>query len=216
VQLERLDPETLQPQTQKKEVLSDHGKYTREGKKIDRKYTKEDRERNRKKNQWYRDEINSGFNLLMKWVPGTKTLIRTEIFTETVNYIKKLQNEIKEVKKESLKKSKKRENYIKELEKELLKKKVNYIEELQNKIKELETSQTAIDTDCTDSAQPLMSQEMVDGTVAVSTPMEIRVSSDEEEEELLGSPEEEMELLESGEELLEFNSMEDFRQWLEL
>jgi hypothetical protein len=35
-------------------------------------------------------------------------------------------------------------------------------------------------------------------------------------EELLVSPEEEMELLASGEELPEFNSMEDFRQWLEL
>jgi hypothetical protein len=67
---------------------------------------------------------------------------------------------------------------------------------------------------------------MVDGTVIVSTPMEIPVSSDEEEllrsleeeeEELLVSQEEEMELLASGdeEELPELNGIEDLRQWLE-
>jgi hypothetical protein len=69
------------------------------------------------------------------------------------------------------------------------------------------------------------SSEMVDGTVVVSTPMEIPVSSKEEkllrspdEEEFLVSPEEEMELLASGdeEELAEFNCIEDLRQWLEL
>jgi hypothetical protein len=102
---------------------------------------------------------------------------------------------------------------------ELFEKTVNFIKELLNKIKELETSQTVMDTDCTDSAQPLMPQEM-----AVSTPMEIPVSSDEEkllkspEEEFLVSPEEEMELLASGdeEELPEFNCIEDLRQWLGL
>jgi hypothetical protein len=74
-----------------------------------------------------------------------------------------------------------------------------------------------------------MPQEMVEGTVAVSTPMEIgaseSVSSDEEEllrspdeEELLVSPEEEMELLasEDEEELPELNSIEDLRQWLKV
>jgi hypothetical protein len=226
-------------QTQKKEVLSDHGKYTREGKKIDRKYTKETRERNRKKNQWYRDEINSGFNLLMKWVPGTETLIRAEILKKTVDYIKKLQKEINE--KESLKESKKRENYIKELQK---------------KIKELEkesTSQKVIDTDCSDSAQrephsspTNISEEadfipvktftstptgaslrktscVMDAAVQTTSEAESDILSIEEEllgspegMELLVSPEEEMELLASGEELPELNWMGDLRQWLEL
>jgi hypothetical protein len=248
-----------------------------------RKHKKETRESKRKKVEGYRKEIVSGFNLLMKWVPGTETLIRAEILMETVNYIKKLQNEIKEVKEESLKKSKELENKIKELEKELLKKKVNYIKELQKKIKELEkespmecTPQSPKDMDsapkitlhhynsksteqhCTDSAprEPLMLEitsspmetdisepEMAHPTVktfastptgasmrktsstmdaAVQTTSEAESVTPEEEllgspeEELLVSPEEEMELLASGEELPEFNSMEDFRQWLEL
>ena len=77
------------------------------------------------------------------------------------------------------------------------------------------------------------SSEMMDGTVAVSTPMEIGASeeipesnilsleeeilaSPNEEMELLVSPEEETELLGSVEELPEFKWMEDFRKWLEL
>jgi hypothetical protein len=93
------------PQTQKKEV----------SRRI-RKHTKETREHNRKVNEGYRNDISSGYNLLMKWVPGTETLIRPDILMKTVNYIKELQNKIKDVKKESLKESKKRVNYIKELE----------------------------------------------------------------------------------------------------
>jgi TolA-binding protein len=120
------------------------------------------------------------------------------------------------------------EHKIKELEKELLKKQENYIKELENKIKELEkesTSQKVIDTDCTDSAQPLMphrsftdldtglcSSEMVDGTVVLSTPMEIGASEEIRESV---SPEAEEELLASDEEELpDFNTVEDLRQWL--
>jgi hypothetical protein len=142
-------------------------------------------------------------------------------------------------------------NYIKELE--------NKIKELEKE----STSQTPTvmerdsvqNTDCTDSAprEPQMSEitssltelvtglssysdisEMVDGTVVVSTPMEIGASDEiresvilsqeeellvsPEEMELLVSPEEEMELLASRdeEELPELNWMEDLRQWLEL
>jgi hypothetical protein len=90
---------------------------------------------------------------------------------------------------------------------EILKKTVKYIQELE-KIK-LENSQKD-----KDSAEALIPQE-----TAVSIPKP--VSSEEEKllrspEEFLVSPEEEMELLASGEELPDFNSMEDFIQWMEL
>ena len=131
----------------------------------------------------------------MKWVPGTETLIRAEILMETVNYIKTLQEEIKEVKKKS--------------------------KELEKKIKELETSETVMDTNSAlmphrsfrDMDTGLISSEMVDGTVVVSTPMERPVSS--EEEKLLRGLNE-GELLLSPEELPEFNSVEDLRKWLGL
>jgi hypothetical protein len=220
----RLDPEM--PKTQKKM------------KRGIRKYTKETPEIKRERNQCYRNEINSGFNLLMKWVPYTETLIRAEILIETVNYIKKLQNEIKEVKEESLKKSKKLKNKIKELEKEC--KKVNYIKELQKKIKELETSQTGTDSarrephsSPMDISEPVKifastptgaSMRKTSSTMDVTTTSEAEsdILTSQEEEKLLASPEEvgspdeelpEEELLASG--IPEFNSMEDFTQWLE-
>jgi hypothetical protein len=200
VLLKRLDPAMLTQNSTKKI----------------RKSLEEMRDYNIRKNQRYRDEMNSRFNVLIKWVPGTETLIRSKILKKTVDYIKKLENEIKQVKKKSLKKYKELEHQIKELEKES-EKKENYIKGLEAKIKELETSQTVMDTD---SAQPLMTLEM-----AVTTTMKIPVSLDEEkllrssdEEEFLVSPEEEMELLASGdeEELPELNCIEDLRQWLGL
>jgi hypothetical protein len=183
VQLERLDPEMLKVfkldpkmlQTQKKRRI--------------RTYTKEARENRRRTCRSYRKDISSGFNLLKKWVPGTKELIRPEILIETVNYIKKLENEIKEVKKES-------------------KKRVNYIEELEKKIKELETPPR--------EHHPSEPEVVLDPT-GVSSTMDVRTTSPTPEEEL---PEEELlanleeELLESG--IPDFNSMEDFIQYLEL
>ena len=188
-----------------------------------RTYTKEAAENRRRACIRYRKDISSGFNLLIKWVPGTETLIRGEILIETVNYIKKLQNELKEVKEESLK------NKIKELKKESKR-----VKELQKKIKELETSQTAIDT-VSASREPHSSpsepevvktfastptgasMRKTSSTMdaAVQTTSEAESATPEEElpeEELLVSPDEE--LLASG--IPEFNSMEDFRQWLEL
>jgi hypothetical protein len=174
-----------------------------------RTYTKEAAENRRTACIRYRKDISTGFNLLIKWVPGTETLIRGEILIETVNYIKKLQNELKEVKEQSLKKSKKRENYIKELQK---------------KIKELETSQTAINT----APREIHSSPSEPEVVLASTPtgastsstMDAAVQTTSEAESVTLDeelPEEELpeeELLASG--IPEFNSMEDFRKWLEL
>jgi hypothetical protein len=207
VQLERLDPEM--PQTQKKEVSSG-------------KYKTEDREHNKKRNQWYRDEINSGFNLLMKWVPGTTRSSRPEILKKTVNYIKKLQNKEKEIEKakKTEKYIKKLENKIKELEKELLKKKVNYIEELQKKIKELETSQTPPRESHSSQMEPEVVLASDPTGASTSSTMDVRTTSEDMTPEEVGSGEEELlanlqeELLESG--IPDFNSMEDFTKWLEL
>ena len=150
----------------------------------------------------------------MKWVPGTTRSSRPEILKKTVNYIKKIQIEIKEIEKakKTAKYIKKLENKIKELEKELLKKEVNYIEELQKKIKELETSQTPPrEPHSSPSESPL------DPTGAsTSSTMDVSTTSPTPEEEL---PEEELlenleeELLASG--IPDFNSMEEFTQWLE-
>ena len=119
VQLERLDPEMfkLDPEMFKVPKLDPEMPQTQ--KKVKRgikTYTKEAVENRRRACIRYRKDISSGINLLKKWVPGTKDLIRPEILIETVNYIKKLQNEIKEVKKESKKRVKELEHKIKELE----------------------------------------------------------------------------------------------------
>ena len=177
VQLERLDPKMLQTKKQTKKI---------------RKYTKEARENRRRACISYRKDISSGFNLLKKWVPYTEMLIRGEILIETVNYIKKLQNEIKEVKK--------RVKYIKELEH-----KENYIKELQKKIKELETpprephpSEPEVVLDPTGASTT--------STMDVTTTTPEWVTLDE-----VGSPADELLL-----EIPDFNSMEDFTQWIEL
>jgi hypothetical protein len=52
------------------------------------------REDNRKINQVYRKKNATGFNLLKKWVPGTKMLTRPDILMETVRYIKELKSEL--------------------------------------------------------------------------------------------------------------------------
>jgi hypothetical protein len=192
VQLERLDPEMLKvqlqkldpamPQTQKKEVSRRIWKHT---------------EKHRKSNNAYNKRKLDGFNLLKKWVPGTKTLSHPDILKKTVNYIKELLNKVNE--KELLKESKKR---------------VNYIEELEKKIKELETPQR--------EPHPSEPEIVLDPTGAstsmnVTTTIPEWVTLDE-----VGSPDEELlanleeELLASGEELTELNSMEDFTKWLEL
>ena len=178
VQLERLDPKMLQTQKKVKRRI--------------RTYTKEAAENRRRACISYRKDISSGFNLLKKWVPGTKDLIRGEILIETVNYIKKLQNEIKEVKK--------RVKYMKELEH-----KEKYIQELQKKIKELETPQTH------PSEPPLDPTRASTMDVTTTTPEWVTLEEELPEEELLANLEEE--LLASG--IPDFNSMEDFTQWLD-
>jgi hypothetical protein len=220
-----VEPQEMLPQTQKKDI-------------------KERRDYMKIRNEEYRNELKSGFNLLRKWVPGTANLGRIKLLKKTVKYIQELQNKIKDG---STMECKKRVNYIqelehkiKELEKELFKKqenyikelehKENYIKELEHKIKELETSQmeTALShRSFTDLDTGLCSSEMVgqletsqmetalshrsftdldtglcsSEMVGLTTSMEISVSSEEE-------------LLASG--IPEFNSMEHFRQWLEL
>jgi transposase len=57
---------------------------------------KEKREYWKRKNEEYRNEINSDFNLLRKWVPGTKNLTRRQLLKKTVNYIQELLNKINE------------------------------------------------------------------------------------------------------------------------
>ena len=145
------------------------------------KFIQDPRERNKQKNQWYRDEINSGFNLLMKWVPGTTKSSRPEILKKTVNYIQKLQE--------------------KEIEK--AEKTTKYIEELEKKIKELESSQTP-------HREPYPSEPHLDPNMDVRTTSPT-VEEELPEEELLANLEEE--LLASG--IPDFNSMEDFTQWLD-
>jgi hypothetical protein len=206
--------------------------------------TKRDiREYTKRKNQEYRAEMTSRLNLLRKCIPGKNThLSQLEILTNATNYIQQLlnpnsmaQDQVKIPRPAYIKETKEPnrvycQDYRKTMKKgynllqkwvpgtarasrtEILKKTVKYIQELEK----TQTSQKD-----KDSAEALIPQEM-----AVSTPMEIPVSSeeeekllrspDEEEEEFLVSPEEEMKLLASGEELPDFNCIEDLRQWLEL
>jgi hypothetical protein len=166
----------------------------------------------RERDKIYRNDMRKGFLLLRKWVPDIENLNRLGMLMGTVEYIKELKKKI---------------------------------QELQNKINEKETPRESTlqkvmerDTDCTDSAQrePLMphrsfidldtglsASEMVDGTVAVSTPMEIGASeeirelvSPDEEEKLLVNPAEEELLASDEEELPEFNNVEALKQWLGL
>ena len=81
VLLKRLDPALLTQNSTKKI----------------RKSLEEMRDYNIRKNQRYRDEMNSRFNLLRKWVPGTSTLSRLEILKRTVKYIQELEHKIKEL-----------------------------------------------------------------------------------------------------------------------
>ena len=55
------------------------------------------KEYQRRKNEEYRHELNSDFNLLRKWVPDTKNLTRPQLLKKTVNYIQELQKKIKEL-----------------------------------------------------------------------------------------------------------------------
>ena len=77
LQLERLDPVML---TQEKKYRN-----------------KEMKEYSRRKNEEYRHELNSDFNLLRECVPGIKYLTRTKLLKKTVNYIQELQKKIKEL-----------------------------------------------------------------------------------------------------------------------
>jgi hypothetical protein len=75
----------IQPQTQKKEVSTRIQKYS-------------------EKNIYQgvsRKDMTKGFLLLRKCVPGIEKLNRSDMLMKTVNYIKELQNKIKELEKES-------------------------------------------------------------------------------------------------------------------
>jgi hypothetical protein len=108
VEVNEPDPdiiEVLLPQSQKvlKEVLS-----TKNGKRNQyNKMTDEDKRKRLDDSKVHRSNLTTGFNLLMKCVPGTKNLNRPKILVSTVNCIREL------------------ENYIRELE-ECIEKKINY------------------------------------------------------------------------------------------
>jgi hypothetical protein len=180
VQLERLDPKMLQTQPVKRGIGT---------------YTKDAVENRRRACINYRKDISSGFNVLKKWVPGTKDLIRPEILIETVNYIKTLQNEIKEVKKESKKR----------------------VKELEKKIKELQTSQTPPREHHPLEPEVVLARDPT-GALTSST-MDVTSTSEGKwvtlEDVGVFIPAEEF-LLESGEELPDLNSMEELSRWLEL
>jgi hypothetical protein len=59
------------------------------------KLLRDKKEYQRRKNEEYRHELNSDFNLLRKWVPDTKNLTRPQLLKKTVNYIQELLNEKK-------------------------------------------------------------------------------------------------------------------------
>ena len=179
------------------------------------KFIQDLRERDKQKNQWYRDEIKSGFNLLMKWVPGTTKSSRPEILKKTVNYIQKIQE--------------------KEIEK--AEKTTKYIEELEKKIKELESSQTPhrepypsephLDPKTTmdvRTTSPTAEEELPEEELLANLEEELLASPEcpefntvEDVRRWLLSPEEEMELLASPEKKLpELNRTEDVRRCLEL
>jgi hypothetical protein len=151
VQLERLDPVML---TQEKKYRN-----------------KEVKEYSRRKNEEYRHELNSDFNLLRECVPGMKYLTRPK----------------------------------------LLKKTVNYIQELQKKIKELETSQSPRVPQSSPS-EPAVVKTFAITLMKKITTMDAAVQTtseteSESQESLLASPEEK---------LPEFNTIEEFGQWLKM
>jgi hypothetical protein len=116
--------------------------------------------------------------------------------------------------------------YIKELENKINEKESKRVKELQKKIKELETSQTAINTAPREPNSSPSEPEVVlasDPTGASKrkiTTMDAAVQTTSEAEwvtlDEVGSPEfnPDEELLASG--IPDFNSMEDFTQWIEL
>jgi hypothetical protein len=169
VKLERLDPEMFTVPKLNTEILQ----------------TQKKREYWKRKNEEYRNEINSDFNLLRKWVPGTKYLTRGQ----------------------------------------LLKKTVNYIQELQKKIKELETSQTPREPQSSPSepvktfaSTPTGASPTDHSVILKSLRNKILGTSEtesESQESLLASPEEKL-LASPEEKLPEFNTVEEFGQWLKM
>jgi hypothetical protein len=80
--------EVLLPQSQKvlKEVLN-----IKNGKRKYKKMTDEEKRKRLDDSKVHRSNLTTGFNLLMKFVPGTKKLNRPEILVSTVNYIRDLE-----------------------------------------------------------------------------------------------------------------------------
>jgi hypothetical protein len=178
------------------------------------------REHQRKHKNEYDKKKLDGIKLLKKWVPGTEKSTHPEVMTEAVNYIKELLHKEKGLEKKIKqveKKCKKLEEKIKELETS------QTDTDSAHPLMPMDTDSPLIplemavstDTGASDSAlmphrsfrdmdTGLISSEMVDGTVVVSTPMERPVSSEEEK------------LLLSLEELPEFNTVEELSQWLGL
>jgi myosin heavy subunit len=175
---------------------------------------KEEKVYKRMKNEEYRMAMNEGYNLLRKWVPGTATSSRVEVLKKTVKYIEELQQ------RSAMKKREKR-----------LKKQEKNIQEIEHKKKELETSQKAINTSPREphsspsEAEVVLARDPTGVSKRKITTMDAAVQTTSEAEwvtlDEVGSPEEKLPEFIPDEELLEsripdFNSMEDFRQWIEL
>jgi hypothetical protein len=200
-------------------------------KKVEKKRKKTDNAYNKRKLD--------GFNLLKKWVPGTKRLSHPHILKKTVNYIKELLNKVNE--KESAMEC--TPQSPKDMGGDSVPKITlhYYGTEQDSALREPHSSPTDISevadfipvkTFATTPAGASMRKTscVMDAAVQTTSEAESDILSLEEEllgsleeellgsleEELLVSPEEEMELLASGEELPELNWTEDLRQWLEL
>jgi hypothetical protein len=138
---------------------------------------------------------------------------------KTVNYIKELQNKIKELEKESPMESTPQTDCETGMERDSV-----------QKITLHHYKSTGTEQDCTDSApreppMPEITSSPTDLVTGLSSYSDISepnspTTSEEIPESVIVSPEEEEELLaspdEEEEELPEFNSVEDLRQWLGL
>jgi hypothetical protein len=160
------------------EVLS-----TKNGKRKYKKMTDEEKRKRLDESKVNRSNLITGFNLLMKCVPGTYKLNRPEILMSAVNYIRKLEicienkvnistaNYIRELEESNEKKA----NYIRELE-ECIEKRINYSMPLP-----MESTQLfSTPTDCDPVPSTCMEQDSdstLDCYIVPSSPMAEGLSS---------------------------------------
>jgi hypothetical protein len=180
--MKRLDPEILTLQFKKlnTEILQTPKKEKRE-------YWK-------RKNEEYRHELKSGFNLLRKWVPDIENLTRPDMLTKTANYIQELQKKIKEL--ETSQTPREPHSSSSEPVKTFA----------STPMKKNTTMDAAVQTTSeaeSESQESLLAEELPE------------FNSVEDVRRWLLSPEEEMEFLASPEKKLpKFNTVEDVRRWL--